>query len=226
MDSKKQKPGKASANRFEEANAREFLARLRADGSERQKAFRRLVELTHDPLMFYVRKFLGSPEEAQEVLQEVYLGVHKGLARFEGKSKLTTWIYGMAHNKVCDRLSDKFRRHEEYLDGMQSMDQAGTIAADLVRSTEWELSPDAAYLQKDLRDRIAAAVDRLPAQAREIYHLRDIEGLSGEEVAEILGISLTAVRVRLHRARNLIVQMVREMEKGSPAAHAAVEGRR
>ncbi len=201
-----------SKNRFEELNAPSFLVALLQSGTGQQRAFRRLVELSHGPLLYYVRKFISSMEEAQEVLQEIYLAVHKSLPRFEGKSKLTTWIYGMAHNKICDKLSDRYRQHEEYLDGLQPMSESEIVAGDLVRSSEWDLSPDQVLIQNDLREKIKDAVESLPPQAKEIYHLRDVEGLSGEDVAQILGLSLAAVRVRLHRARNLIVEMVQKME--------------
>src|SRR5262245_40168105 len=98
---------------FEAINAPEFLARLLSPGLEGRKAFSELVRVTHDRFLGFIRRRLASPRECQEILQEVYLAVHKGLAGFERRSKLTTWMFGMAHNKVCDRLGDKDRRHTE-----------------------------------------------------------------------------------------------------------------
>ncbi len=200
---------------FDEVNQASFLESLRETGSVRQQAFKRLVEVTHGPLMNYIRKFISSHDEGQEVLQEVYLGVHKSLPRFEGKSKLTTWIYGLAHNKVCDRLGDKHRRMLELDESHPAPETPGSLdLADWDKSTPWELPPDKVVFQSALRTLIARSVALLPPSAFEIYFLRDIEGLSGEDVAEILGISPVAVRVRLHRSRQAIVDKVRDLMHG------------
>ncbi len=200
---------------FDEVNCESFLVSLRSEGNSRQKAFRRLVEVTHGPLMNYIRKFISSRDEGQEVLQEVYLGVHKSLGRFEGKSKLTTWIYGLAHNKICDRLGDKHRKMVALDDSHPEPETPPTLEfAEWSDSTPWDMSPDQVVLQSALRTLIARSVSVLPPAAFEVYFLRDVEGLSGEEVAEILGIAPGAVRVRLHRARQTLVEKVRGLMQG------------
>ena len=205
---------------FEAVNSPQFLEQLLAKGSAKQLAFRTLVEGMHGPLLSYIRKFVASVDEAQEIVQEVYLGVFKGLAGFEGKSKLTTWIYGLAHHKICDRLSDRFRQFEEWEDGHGEA-PSPFENTDLYKATPWDLTPDKVLLQSAVKTLIAKAVATLPAPAMEVYHLRDIEGLSGEEVAEALGLTPAAVRVRLHRARNHIVECVRCEMKLGPSSEAS-----
>ncbi len=216
MPEKSPELGIKGGNSFVAINTPEFLALLLVKGSERQAAYRELVEGMQGPLLSYSRKFVSSPEEAQEIVQEVYLGVFKGLAGFSGQSKLTTWIYGLAHYKICDRLSDKFRKFEELEDGQRDLHEKKSIdwdLAEMLKATPWDLPPDKFLLHSAVKTLIADAVTRLSAPAMEIYHLRDIQGLSGEEVAEALGLSPVTVRVRLHRARNQIVTWVREQMK-------------
>ncbi len=202
---------------FDEVNQASFLELLLDNGRPRRQAFRRLVEVTHGPLMNYIRKFISSQDEAQEILQEVYLGVHKSLPRFQGKSKLTTWIYGLAHNKVCDRLGDKHRKMVTLNESHPLPETVPSLDfADWGNSTPWELPPDKVVFKSALRTLIARSVAILPPAAFEVYFLRDVEGLSGEEVAEVLGITPGAVRVRLHRARLTIVDRVRNLMHGGP----------
>lgn len=201
---------------FDAINAPEFLALLLAPGAEGQKAFSRLVRLTHDRFLGFIRRQLASRDECQEVLQEVYLAVHRGLPGFAGRSKLSTWMFSLAHHKICDRLGDRDRRHGEL-----SEDSAAGLPAGA--SEGWDrISPwDAPSDRVSERNRAAAlivrAIGTLPAAARRVYQLRDVEGLSGEEVAGMTGISEANVRVQLHRARRHIVDWVQEQLKGGKA---------
>ena len=195
---------------FKEVNTPDFLADMLAKGERRERAFRKLVLVTHGPLMHYIKRFVSSFEEAQEVLQEVYMAVHTGIDRFQGKSKLTTWIYGMAHNKVCDRLGDRSWQHQEFMEAGGAAEGNHHHELPMAKSTHWEMSPERWYDLKKAKDLVPQMIEQLPLGLREIYHLRDVQGLGGHEVAEIAEISEEAVRVRLHRARNKIVQLVRE----------------
>jgi RNA polymerase sigma-70 factor (ECF subfamily) len=206
------KPSKASipAPDSEEINSPEFLAVLSAPGPAGRQAFARLVQGTHDRFLGFIRRQLPSQEESLDVLQEVYLAVHKGLAGFEGKSKLTTWMYSLAHHKICDRLADRDRRHQELTEGRQDAlsTEAGAERWDGI--TAWDAPPDRLSARNAVEGLIGKAIEALPEQARRVYHLRDVEGLSGEETAEATGLSADNVRVQLHRARRQIVDWVQE----------------
>jgi RNA polymerase sigma-70 factor (ECF subfamily) len=199
-----------SAPDFEEINSPEFLAMLLAAGPTGRQAFARLVQGTHDRFLGFIRRQLPSQEESLDVLQEVYLAVHKGLPGFEGKSKLTTWMYSLAHHKVCDRLADRDRRHQELTEGRQESlsTETGTDRWDGI--TAWDAPPDRLSARNAVEGLIGKAIEALPEQARRVYHLRDVEGLSGEETAEATGLSADNVRVQLHRARRQIVDWVQE----------------
>lgn len=203
---------------FEEINSPEFLEMLLAPGSAGQRAFTRMVQGTHDPFLGFIRRQLTSPDECLEVLQEVYLAVHKGLPRFEGKSKLTTWIFSLAHHKICDRIADRNRGHQELTASREAAlstenaEDAGTGKWDGI--TAWDAAPDRLSARNAVEGLIGKAIEALPEAARQVYHLRDVEGLSGDEAAEALGITPDNVRVQLHRARKRIVEWVREKMAG------------
>ena len=207
---------------FEEINSPEFLDMLLAQGPAGQRAFARLVQGTHEPFLGFIRRQLPSQDECLEVLQEVYLAVHKGLPRFEGKSKLTTWIFSLAHHKICDRIADRNRGHKELTESRQAaLSTENTEPAASGRwdgITAWDAPPDRLSARNAVEGLIAKAVEALPEAARQVYQLRDVEDMSGEEAAEVLGITPDNVRVQLHRARKQIVEWVREKLAGVRAS--------
>ena len=205
---------------FEALNAPEFLLLLREGGSKGQKAFGQLVRGTHQKFLGFIRRQLASPDECQEVLQEVYLAVHKGLAGFKGESKLTTWMFSLAHHKICDRFGDRQRAHEELTEASESALSSESGDDRLSGATAWDVHPERLMARNAVESLIGKAIEALPEQARRVYHLRDVEGMSGEETAEVTGLTPDNVRVQLHRARRKIVDCVREKMESSqrPAA--------
>jgi RNA polymerase sigma-70 factor, ECF subfamily len=199
-----------SPHQFAEINTPEFLARLRAGGHEGPRAFRHLVISTHSHLLRFIARHMRSRDGIQDVLQEIYLGVHKGLSRFQGKSKLSTWIYTLAYHKVCDQMSEDYRSRQLFRDRDAGADsEAERGEAETWEGRSPELPPDEAYRQSVLLGWIEKAAEELPSAYGEAYRLRDMRGMSGEEAAAALGINASLVRVRLHRARGMIAEMVR-----------------
>ena len=187
-----------------EINSQAFLRALLERDETAGRAFRTLVKILHPQLARYVGRWFRERDQVQDVLQETFLAVHRALPRFEGKSKLSTWVYSLAHHKVCDRLSEKYRPG-------QGKSEDGDHIWDLEAS---DPQPDDALHQTRMVAFIRAAAEDLPALYREAYRLRDLEGLSGEEAAEALGISATLIRVRLHRARCMIVDRLQKRHPG------------
>jgi RNA polymerase sigma-70 factor (ECF subfamily) len=123
------------------------------------------------------------------------------LPRFEGKSSLTTWVYSLAKNKAMDYLTKKYRH--------------GSVGGEKIGAPDWDAEatdplPDQDAHQSLLMARIRLIAETIPAIYQEAWRLRDVEGMSGEEAAETLGIAPSLVRVRLHRARCLIVDRLRK----------------
>ncbi|MEO6097925.1 MAG: RNA polymerase sigma factor [Fibrobacteria bacterium] len=200
-----------SANPFEEVNSKAFLEALVGGGAKAQKAFAELFGATHERILNYVRRYLGSVDECQEVLQETYLAVHKGISKFESKSKLTTWIYSLAYHKTCDRMSEKDRNHLEFNEERMALATGESTPSALFDDiSPWDMASDAVAEKRRLEGLISQAIESLPLALRHVYQLRDEEGLSGEEIAVMLGMPSSTVRVHLHRARNQIVQSVQE----------------
>lgn len=204
---------------FDEINSQSFLEALLVGGSASQKAFAKLFKLTHGRLLAFISRYLSNVEECQEVLQETYLTVHRNLPRFERKSKLTTWMYSMAYHKICDRYSQKDRNHVELVDDFvllpTTASEAESVFTDI---SPWDANSDLVSEKRKMIEWVRCAIALLSPVQREVYRLRDEEGLSGEEIAVMLGMPPATVRVHLHRARGQIVQWVRERlhQKGGP----------
>ena len=164
----------------------DLLERLRAGDP---RAFEELVR-THQHRVFGVAlRMLQNPAEAEDIAQEVFLRVYRAIGAFRGDAKLSTWLYGITSNLCVNRLTAASRtrmRHDE-----EALAQAPSEMPDATAAME--------------RGEVEAALDQaiaeLPDERRIVIVLRDLEGLSYEEIAEALGLELGTVRSRLHRAR-------------------------
>ena len=170
----------------EAGDAPRFLARLRAGETA---AFEELV-ITYQHRVFGVAlRMLGNAAEAQEVAQEAFLRAHRGLAEFRGDAKLSTWLYAITSRLCLNRLASGERR----------LTRQGEDA--LLRLSDVGPRPDAALERRELETALGQAIAELPEDRRIVVVLRDIEGLSYEEIAQVLELELGTVRSRLHRAR-------------------------
>ncbi len=175
----------------------ELLAGLRSGD---QRAYRRLVEL-HSPNVYNVAlKLLGDESEAEDVLQETFLSAFRSIDRFEGRSQLSTWLYRIAYNASAMRLRKRGRMTVFSLD--QSPGEQEETASGLAKHlVDWSSTPDDQLLTAEARTEMDKAIAELPETLRAAFVLRDIQGLSGRETAEVLGTTVQAVKNRLHRAR-------------------------
>ena len=152
-------------------------------------------------LLPMARRFLGSREEALDAVQETLLAAVQSLKTFRGEARLSTWIRHIGVNQ-CLMMLRKRRRHPEVdLEPLlPKFDEGGHMET---RSRTWETPPD--LLEKaETRALVRKSIDELPETYRTVLLLRDIEELSTEEVASLLAVSRTAVKVRLHRARQAL----------------------
>jgi RNA polymerase sigma-70 factor (ECF subfamily) len=168
------------------------------------------------PLVFaHARRMVGDADEAEEVLQMTFIKACEKIDSFAGRSALSTWLYRIATNEALMKLRGQSR------DSVPFAEVADTIqAADMPRNVrEWARMPAAAALDAELRAQLEAALLELPESLRVVFALRELQGLSTEETASVLGIGQSAVKVRLHRARLrlrelLAVYFVEETEEG------------
>jgi RNA polymerase sigma-70 factor (ECF subfamily) len=144
---------------------------------------------------------LGDREEASDLSQEVFLRVFRTIHRFRGQSSLKTWIYRITVNQARNRHRFWRRRHRA---DQVSLDQH--VAAHGEPRSGGESTPDRVFAQKELARRLQAALEELPFEQRTAIVLREIDGLSYEEIAFSLGIALGTVKSRLTRARQALRQ--------------------
>jgi RNA polymerase sigma-70 factor (ECF subfamily) len=177
------------------ASEAELLVDLRAG---EPAAYRHLVELNSANIYNLSLKLLGDEQEAEDVLQETFLNAFKAIDRFEGRSQLSTWLYRIAYNASLMRLRKREQMTTFSLD--EHLGKAGEerVSRPLV---DWSKMPDDQLLTTEARQEMDKAIAELPETLRSAFVLRDIQGLSGQETAEVLGITVQAVKNRLHRAR-------------------------
>jgi RNA polymerase sigma-70 factor (ECF subfamily) len=149
---------------------------------------------------------LGDRDEALDLAQEVFLKVFRTIHRFRGHSSLRTWIYRIAVNQARNRHRFWRRRHRA---DQVSLDQH--IAAHGEFLSGGETTPDRVLAQKELAARLQQALDGLPFDQRTAIVLREIDGLSYEEIAYSLGVAVGTVKSRLTRARQALRWELREV---------------
>ncbi len=158
--------------------------------------FARLVEKTSNHIYHLALKILRDPQDAEDVLQETYIKALRALPEFEGRSSLSTWLYRIAVNEALMLI----RKRRVNLVPVEEDPDEDEPAAGMV-ITDWCCLPESELLSAESRKRMDIAVDSLPETLKVVFTLRDIEGLSIRETAEILGLTETAVKTRLLRAR-------------------------
>ena len=148
---------------------------------------------------------LSDHNEALDLSQEVFLRVFRTIHRFRGQSSLRTWIYRIAVNQARNRHRFWRRRHRA---DQVSLDQHLASHGDFLSGGE--STPDRVLAQKELAERLQRALDQLPFDQRTAIILREIDGLSYEEIAFSLGVAVGTVKSRLTRARQALRQDLRE----------------
>ncbi len=172
----------------------ELVDRARSGDAD---ACRQLVRRHQQKVYSLAIRMVRQAEDAEDVLQETFLSAFRALPSFRAESEFSTWLYRIATN--CALM--KLRRNKMVL---VSIDAGTEDDATSVELTDFSADPIEDVLNGELRDKLEAALARLPEDMRIVSVLRDVEGLRNGEVAGILGLSLQAVKSRLHRARLLL----------------------
>jgi RNA polymerase sigma-70 factor (ECF subfamily) len=155
-----------------------------------REAFDELVRATYAETYTLALRLMGNEEDARDVVQEAYLRAFRGLKRFRGDAQFSTWMYRITANCASTQLVRRTKhRHEELRDTDPVVDERPAADPQLQSETT------------ALRHRLTTALETLPPKLRHVVVLRDIYDLPHEAIAAELGISETAAKVRLHRAR-------------------------
>src|SRR3954451_13263788 len=202
------------------ADESQLLARLR-EGDE--GSFAELTNRYQPPLMSVATRYVGSRAVAEEVVQETWVGLLRGIDEFEGRSSLKTWLFRILVNTAMSRSrrerrcvpfssvgggggtaaggsGDEAVDPERFIDAADHRWNGGWAAA----PSDWEMLPEERLLSSELLEHVRAAIEELPPRQREVIVLRDVEGWTSEEVREALELSEANQRVLLHRARSKV----------------------
>jgi RNA polymerase sigma-70 factor (ECF subfamily) len=173
-----------------------------------------LVETFGDRVYRLARRITGSNEDAEEVTQDALWAAARKIHTFKGESAFGSWLYRITANAAYMKLrSRKSKANEIALDDvLPNLDEEGRHFEPM---DDWSARVDAAALQGELRDHLEEAIAGLPAEYRTALILHDIEGLSNPDIAEALGISLPAVKSRVHRSRLFLRQQLSDYLKVS-----------
>ncbi len=190
----------------------ELVARAKsADGD----AFSELV-LRHESKIYGLcLKMLGNPEDAEDCLQEVFMKAFEALPGFRQEAQFSTWLYRIAYNACLMRIRKK------KLDTV-SLDKPVDVGGDKIERdvADWTTDPRSAVMNEELNEVLAKHINELEPDNRIVFVLRDIHGLSTDDTANVLGLTVPAVKSRLHRARLFLRKRLTDyFARGSSEAH-------
>jgi RNA polymerase sigma-70 factor (ECF subfamily) len=197
-----------------------FDSELEALKAGDEAAFRALIERYHGPMMRLAMAYVRDRGVAEEVVQETWLTCLRSLDKFEGRSSLKTWIFGIAMNVARSRRRNEARilpfasfwRRDDSDQPRPTVDPSrfGPNGLWASRPDSWGNVPESTVLSNETLQRVKEAIDALPTKQRDVITLRDVAGLSADEVCALLTISAENQRVRLHRARASVRKMLEE----------------
>jgi RNA polymerase sigma-70 factor (ECF subfamily) len=164
-------------------------------GEKDHEAFRQLVEKHQEKVFRLCLGFLKNPQDAEDLAQDVFLSVYKNARRFRGDARVSTWMYRIAVNLCINRLRKESRLKRLISFGILSG------SPELERIPGDADTPESLLEKRERREVLNRALERLPSNQRIAFTLHRIEGLSHEEVAEIMECSVSAVESRIHRAK-------------------------
>jgi RNA polymerase sigma-70 factor (ECF subfamily) len=184
----------------------DLVTRAKAGDKE---AFDEIVKATYADTYTLALRLCTNEEDARDVVQEAYLRAYRSIKKFRGDAQFTTWLYRITANCANTALSKRNRHRHEDID-----DQLGLF------DERPEINPEERADASLLRDRVSTALAHLPPKLRAVVVLRDVYDLPHEQIAEELGISETAAKVRLHRARKQLRERLFPLRGEEVEAHA------
>src|SRR5574340_722943 len=170
-----------------------------------ERAFQELVERYQTRLLNFIYRTIGDRERGEDLVQEVFIRVYRHMHRFDPSKKFSTWVYTIASNLAKNELRNRARNPLVFFQTIRKNWQ------DEDRPLQFEDSasrPDDLYRKRHLRELVERSVAQLPDHHRQVFVLRELEGKSYEEIAEITGCNLGTVKSRLNRARTAFATII------------------
>jgi RNA polymerase sigma-70 factor, ECF subfamily len=164
--------------------------------------FQEIYNDFHPKILRYLTSLIGE-NEAEDLAQEAFVKVSRGLENFRGECKLSTWLYRIATNVAIDKMrTSSFQLDIE----VQELDDSNDIEDQTVWTGEEKPTIEQSLMHKEMVQCFIDHVKNLPANYRTILALSEVEGFTNGEIAEILGLSMDLIKVRLHRGRTRLIQ--------------------
>jgi RNA polymerase sigma-70 factor, ECF subfamily len=198
---------------------KELIARIIAGETN---LFHELIRPYERMVYLSILAMLRNDQEAEDAAQEVMINAFRYLKNFRGDAKFSTWLVTIAMNEARQRLRKAKAAQMESLDEDKE-DREGDFTPAVL--TDWREIPSEALEKKEMRQKLREAVQQLPPIYREVLVLRDLEELNQEETASALGIRVTLVKVRLHRARMMLQKMLAPYLRAAAPAKKGFFGR-
>jgi len=168
----------------------------------READFNKVYDEYHSKILRYIAH-LTNDNETEDITQEVFEKVNRGLSGFKGKSQLSTWIYRIATNTAIDRMRSPSFRHSG--EDIADEEQDGNVW-----TRHKKPSVDHQLIRKEMSECVQEYINKLSSEHRAVIVLSEIEGFTNKEIADILQVSLDAVKIRLHRARASLKMLLDE----------------
>jgi RNA polymerase sigma-70 factor, ECF subfamily len=178
-----------------------------------KKAFAQLVDQNSNRIYRLALKMVGNEQDAEDVLQETFIKAYNSIEGFEGRSKISTWLYRIAVNESLMLL----RKHKDgvtHIDAGIKQEDGDIIPRQII---DWCCLPEKELMSSEVRDHIRQAIQTLSDANRAAFLLRDVEGLSTREASQTLNISESALKVRLMRSRMQLREELTAFFKGRMA---------
>lgn len=186
---------------------------IRAQNGE-ERAFRLLVERYQRKVYSVAYSMVRHQEDAMDLSQEAFIKAYRNLARFQGSSSFYTWIYRITVNLCIDYLRKSGRVQSVDYDDRIGRDNSEVDGDGSILPTRLDADPSRSLMRKELIEKMQHALETLSENHRAILLLREVEGLSYEEMAEVLGVSKGTVMSRLHHARKNMQSALGQYVKG------------
>ncbi len=181
---------------------------LLPDDEDRLLTFKEIVLKYERKIFNLILRHINDREEAEDLTQETFVNAFKSFPTFRGECKVHTWLCQIALNQCKNRFRQRDRRRS--VEG-PSLDQQGLNAEDASRSLEipdWEQSPQEVLIRNETYRYVLKAIDSLPDEYRTVIVLCDLQQMSYQQIAQITGLSLEAVKTRIHRGRLMLRRKV------------------
>ena len=172
------------------------------------RAFSCLVDRYQTRLLNFIYRTIGDRDRAEDLVQETFIRVYRHLHRFDQTKKFSTWVYTIAGNLAKNELRNRSRNPLVLFQSIKKNWEADH------RPLEWEdntYRPDDLFRKRHLKSMVEHAVEQLPEHHRVVFVLREMQGKTYEEIAEITGVNLGTVKSRLNRARNNFAAVISPM---------------